>query len=123
MVKSVYKDVKHQTVPQFVRNIKESEGVDMGKNKKVKCDTCGKDVRSNNLKRYNKTHKDIYLLTSKEEIRVELERRHENAVQRELKRQQIEAITQEGNYSLPHEIVQTATSWYTVDIEERLLKK
>ena len=65
----------------------------------VRCKICTKSMRSDTVKRHQRTHKDLLAL-SEEQVRDELRARQEVAVERELKRQKIEEIAQQEGIPL-----------------------
>ena len=69
------------------------------RHKVFRCKVCAKSIRSNNMTRHQRTHKDLLAL-SEEEAREELRARHEVAVGREQKRQKIEEIAQQEGVPL-----------------------
>ena len=66
------------------------------RNKTVQCNVCSKSIRSDNLKRHTRTHKDILSMTD-EEVREELRERHAENVYREERRKKILEIAREEN--------------------------
>ena len=64
----------------------------MDRHKKIQCRGCGRCIRSNNMKRHERTHQDI-LLMIEDEAREELRRRNDNFLDREEKYQKLEEIT------------------------------
>ena len=84
----------------------------------VRCKICAKSIRSDNVKRHQRTHKDLLAL-SEEEAREELRARQEVAVEREQKRQKIEEIAnQEGiPLDLCTDVTMSSTSSIPSDIE------
>ena len=72
-----------------------------GKHKMVRCKICAKSVRSDHIKRHQRTHKDFHSM-SKDEAREELRARYEAGVKREEKRQQIEEIAREEGIPLTY---------------------
>ena len=69
------------------------------RHKMVRCKICSKNIRSDNVKRHQRTHKDLLVL-SEEEVREELRARQEVAVEREQKIQKIEEIAQQEGIPL-----------------------
>ena len=70
-----------------------------GKHRMVRCKVCAKNIRSDVLKRHQRTHTDLLTL-SEDEIRGELSARQTVAVEREQKRQKIEEIAQQEGIPL-----------------------
>ena len=75
-------------------------------NKQVTCGVCGKFMRSDNLAKHSKTHKDLLSLPE-EEMKEELRVRHADEAERAAKRQRIEEIAEEEGISLPKELRDT----------------
>ena len=86
------------------------------RNKTIRCGVCNRSIRSDNLKRHVRTHRDI-LDMSEEEVREELRTRNEVFVKREEQRQKVIEIAHQENIPIDHcnDIVQPTTS--TVDTE------
>ena len=91
------------------------------RNRQVECDVYGKPMRSNNLKRHKKTHKDLLSLPDNE-IKDELQSREEFKKKREEKIQKIEEIAKENNLTIPDEIIEKRKSNEIDDIRTRCLQ-
>ena len=87
-----------------------------GQHKINKCTVCEKWMRTDNLERHMKTHKDLLSL-SDEEIEQELRSRHEIQVARETKRQKVTDIANNLGLSIPAEVQDTPI------IEEEAVRK
>ena len=95
-----------------------------GKHKMTRCKICTKSVRSDHVKRHQRTHKDFNLM-SKDEAREELRARHEAGVKREEKRQQIEEIAREEGIPLEYctDITSSSSAALTdIELEDFLLQ-
>ena len=93
------------------------------RHKRVSCGVCKKWVRSNNLKRHMKTHKDLLCL-SEEELEEELRSRHENQIaeeEQEQKRQKVVDTAKNIGVSVPEEM-QDPASTNEGDVRNRLVK-
>ena len=92
------------------------------RHKHIRCSICGKNMRSDTLKRHTKKHKDILTLPE-EEARKELRSRHEVQLQREEKRQKLEEIAQQEGIpiTLCTDISTTPTILDPKNLEEQLL--
>lgn len=85
--------------------------VSKNRNKMVECLVCGKVMRSDNLAKHTKTHKDLLSL-SDDELKEELRVRHADEVkrtERAAKRQQIEEIVKENGLMFPKELAPEKT--------------
>lgn len=71
----------------------------------VECSVCFIKMRSNNMKRHMRKHKDLYSLDEKD-MREELKARHATQMEREAKRQRIEEIAEEEGLSIPKEVAE-----------------
>ena len=77
---------------------------EMDRHQTVVCTICDKPMKSDNLKRHKKTHKDLLSLPD-DEIKNELQTRQELKKKREVRIQKIEEIEKENNLSIPDEII------------------
>ena len=71
--------------------------------KRSKCLVCEKWMRADILQRHAKKHKDLLSLPD-EDIKMELQKRHEEKVEREEKRQKIVSIAENLGVSTPEEL-------------------
>ena len=74
----------------------------MDRHRKVRCPTCGRSMRSDNLKRHGKIH-DIVLDINENEAREELKARHAAKLERAEKIQRIEEIAHREGIPFPKE--------------------
>ena len=74
------------------------------RHRQVECDVYGKPMRSNNLKRHKKTHKDLLSLPDNE-IKDELKSRQEIKKRHEEKIQKVVEIARENDLPIPEEII------------------
>ena len=88
------------------------------RHKKVRCLVCGKYIRSDTLKRHQRTHKDI-LTMNEDEVREELTARHAVSLAREEKRQKIEEMARKEGIPLSKDIIDNGDDG---DLEDDLLK-
>ena len=88
------------------------------RHKKVRCLVCGKYIRSDNLKRHQRIHKDI-LTMNEDEVREELTARHAVSLAREEKRQKIKEMARKEGIPLSKDIIDNGDDG---DLEEDLLK-
>lgn len=74
-----------------------------GQNDIVNCGVCKKSMRSDNLKRHMKVHKDILNLPD-DELKEELQIRHNLQVENDRKRKRVVATAQSLGVSIPDEV-------------------
>ena len=91
------------------------------RHRQIECDVCYRPMRSNNLHRHKKTHKDLLSLPDNE-IKDELQSREEFKKKREEKIQKIEEIAKENNLTIPDEIIEKRKSNEIDDIRTRCLQ-
>ena len=72
-----------------------------GKHSMVRCSVCSRHIRSNNIPRHSRTHKDILSL-SDEDARMELRARHTAHIHREERRRQIAELAHQDDIPLEH---------------------
>ena len=97
-------------------------------NKTVHCTICNKQIRSDNMKRHMRTHKDILSMTD-DEVRKELRTQHAVQKQREERQQKVIEIAQEEGIPINKLFpLEASTDLYTDEkylqrtVEERLIK-
>ena len=88
------------------------------RHKKVRCLVCGKYIRSDNLKRHQRIHKDI-LTMNEDEVREELTARHAVSLAREEKGQKIKEMARKEGIPLSKDIIDNGDDG---DLEGDLLK-
>ena len=119
---SINKRAENQKIHLFsyTRRV-QTHYIRMDRHNKVRCLVCGRCMRSNNLKRHMKIHKEL-LSMPENEAREEIRVRHAAEIEREAKRQKfIELALQEG-VSIPKEIMQASPAFDTGNLEESMLK-
>ena len=84
------------------------------RHRQIECDVCYRPMRSNNLHRHKKIHKDLLSLPDNE-IKDELQSREEFKKKREEKIQKIEEIAKENNLTIPDEIAEKRKSVNKID--------
>ena len=84
----------------------------------VRCKICSKNIRSDTVKRHQRTHKDLHVM-DEQEVRVELRARQECAMEREQKRQLVEEIARQEGISIDFctDVSGPSTSSVLSDIE------
>ena len=84
--------------------------------KQIECETCHKPIRSDRLTGHKNVCKGVkrdkmsnqdQLDLPKEEIKIELKRRHDEKVEWNEKRQKVMAIAEKINVSVPEELLST----------------
>ena len=91
------------------------------RHRQIECDVCYRPMRSDNLHRHKKTHKDLLSLPDNE-IKDELQSREEFKKMREEKIQKIEEIAKENNLTIPDEIIEKRKSNEIDNIRARCLQ-
>ena len=93
-----------------------------GKHRRVVCDHCHREMRSDVLKRHMNTHRNDLLALSEDEFRNEMKSRRELELSRETKRQRLEHTALEEDVAIPKEIASSKMTEDTGDLEERMLR-
>ena len=91
------------------------------RHRQVECDVYGKPMRSNNLKRHKKTHKDLLSLPDNE-IKDELKSRQEIKKKHEEKIQKVVEIARENDLPIPEEIINKKSAEEINDVYARCLR-
>ena len=92
------------------------------RHKIVRCQSCNKTMRSDNLKRHVRTHQDL-LTMSDEDVVNELRARKATQVLREKRKQEIEELAQRENIPLDHcKGLTSPTTQLSIDLEDILMK-